>query len=102
VAVQRNSQVLTTLQPGAMFGLISVIDQGRRAAGCVTKGPARLLRLSKADFDSLFSSGNRFAFQIVDLASRQLVAHLRSANELLRGPGVRRACRRPPLRPKGL
>ena len=47
----------------------------------------RLLQLSRADFDSLFSSGNRFAFQIVDLASRQLVAHLRSANELLRGPG---------------
>ncbi len=86
VSVQRNGQILATLQPGAMFGLISVIDQGRRAAGCVTKGPARLLRLSKADFDSLFSSGNRFAFQIVDLASRQLVAHLRSANELLRGP----------------
>ena len=87
VSVQRNGQVLATLQSGAMFGLISVIDQGRRAAGCVTMGPARLLRLSKPDFDSLFSSGNRFAFQIVDLASRQLVAHLRSANELLRGRG---------------
>src|SRR5262249_35039639 len=87
VSVQRNEKVLAILQPGAMFGLISVIDQGRRSAGCVTKGPARLLRLSKADFDSLFSSGNRFAFQIVDLASRQLVAHLRSANELLRGRG---------------
>jgi len=87
VSVQRNGQILTTLQAGAMFGLISVIDHGRRSAGCVSKGPARLLQLSKADFDSLFSSGNRFAFQIVDLASRQLVAHLRSANELLRGPG---------------
>ncbi len=53
----------------------------------MTDGPARLLRLSKADFDSLFLSGNRFAFQIVDLASRQLVAHLRAANELVRGPG---------------
>jgi len=83
VSVVRNGQALATLQPGAMFGLISVIDQGRRSASCVTNGPARLLRLSKADFDSLFSSGNRFAFQIVELASRQLVAHLRAANEMV-------------------
>jgi CRP-like cAMP-binding protein len=87
VRVERNGQVLATLQPGAMFGLISVIDRGRRSASCVTSGPVRLLQLSKADFDSLFLSGNRFAFQIVDLASRQLVAHLRTANELVRGTG---------------
>jgi CRP-like cAMP-binding protein len=87
VNVERNGQVLATLQPGAMFGLISVIDQGRRSASCVTSAPVRLLQLSKADFDSLFLAGNRFAFQIVDLASRQLVAHLRTANELVRGTG---------------
>jgi CRP-like cAMP-binding protein len=86
VSVRRNSQTLAALQPGAMFGLISVIDQGRRSASCLTNGPARLLRLSKSDFDSLFLSGNRFAFQIVDLASRQLVAHLRAANALLKSP----------------
>jgi CRP-like cAMP-binding protein len=86
VSVHRNGQPLASLEPGAMFGLISVIDQGRRSASCATKGPARLLRLSKADFDSLFLAGNRFAFQIVDLASRQLVGHLRAANELVRGP----------------
>ena len=87
VNVERNGQVLATLQPGAMFGLIAVIDQGKRSASCLTNGPVRLLRLSKADFDSLFLAGNRFAFQIVDLASRQLVAHLREANELVPGTG---------------
>jgi CRP-like cAMP-binding protein len=66
-----------------MFGLVSLIDQGRRSASCITEGPVRLLRLSKLDFDALFNSGNRFAFQIVDLASRQLVEHLRSADQLL-------------------
>src|SRR6202158_4073060 len=87
VNVERNGQVLANLPAGAMFGLISVIDQGRRSASCVTSGPVRLLQLSKANFDSLFLAGNRFAFQIVDLASRQLVAHLRTANELVRGTG---------------
>ena len=92
--VQRNGQVLASLKPGAMFGLISVIDEGRRSADCVSDGPVRLLQLSKADFDSLFSAGNRFAFQIVDLVCRQLVTHLRAANELVRGPGSQRADRR--------
>jgi len=88
VSVGRNGQTLATLKPGSMVGLIAVIDHGRRSASCVTTGPARLLRLARQDFESLFNSGNRFAFQIVELASRQLVAHLREANELL--PGQRK------------
>lgn len=83
VSVSRKGRTLATLKPGAMVGLIAVIDRGRRSASCVTTGPASLLRLARSDFESLFNSGNRFAFQIVDLASRQLVAHLREANELL-------------------
>jgi CRP-like cAMP-binding protein len=83
VNVTRHGRILAKMNPGAMFGLVAVIDQGRRSASCITEGPARLLRLSKLDFDALFNSGNRFAFQIVDLASRQLVEHLRSADQLL-------------------
>jgi CRP/FNR family transcriptional regulator, cyclic AMP receptor protein len=83
VNVTRHGRTLAGLKPGAMFGLVSLIDQGRRSASCITEGPVRLLRLSKLDFEALFNSGNRFAFQIVDLASRQLVEHLRSADQLL-------------------
>jgi hypothetical protein len=53
----------------------------------VTTGPAQLLKLGEKDFDALFISGHRFAFQIVDLVARQLVMHLRQANAMLSLPG---------------
>jgi CRP-like cAMP-binding protein len=87
VSVGRNGKTLANLSPGTMFGLVSAIDQGRRSASCVTTGPARLLKLADRDFDALFASGHRFAFQIVDLIARQLVLHLRQANSMLALPG---------------
>jgi CRP-like cAMP-binding protein len=82
VRVTRNGKSLQRLRPGAMFGMVSVIDEGRRSATCIAEGPAHLLSLSKRDFDNLFMAGNRFAFQMVDLVSRQLVTQLRSTNQL--------------------
>jgi CRP/FNR family cyclic AMP-dependent transcriptional regulator len=87
VSVGRNGKTLSTMVPGTMFGLVSAIDEGRRSASCVTTGAARLLKLNDRDFDALFASGHRFAFQIVDLVARQLVSHLRNANTMLPMPG---------------
>ena len=87
VSVGRNGKTLSNMVPGTMFGLVSTIDQGRRAAACITTGPAKLLKLSDSDFDALFASGHRFAFTIVDLVARQLVSHLRNANTMLPLPG---------------
>jgi CRP/FNR family cyclic AMP-dependent transcriptional regulator len=87
VSVGRNGKTLANLAPGTMFGLVSAIDQGRRSASCLTTGPAKLLKLGDRDFDALFASGHRFAFQIVDLVARQLVLHLRQANSMLALPG---------------
>lgn len=87
ITVGRNGRTLANLGPGSMFGMVAVIDRGGRSASCLTTGPARLLRLSAQEFDSLFATGNRFAFQMVDLVSRQLVAHVRGANALLPMPG---------------
>lgn len=87
VSVGRNGKTLANLGAGTMFGLVSAIDQGTRSASCVTTGPAKLLKLGEKDFDALFVSGHRFAFQIVDLAARQLVMHLRQANQMLALPG---------------
>ena len=87
VSVGRNGKTLSNMVPGTMFGLVSAIDSGRRSAACLTTGPAKLLKLNKHDFDALFASGHRFAFQIVDLVARQLVSHLRNANTMLPQPG---------------
>ncbi len=88
VSVGRNGKTLSNMVPGTMFGLVSTIDEGRRSAACVTTGPATLLKLNDTDFDALFASGHRFAFQIVDLVARQLVSHLRNANTMLPMPGA--------------
>ncbi len=88
VSVGRNGKTLANMVAGTMFGLVSTIDSGRRSAACVTTGPARLLKLNNTDFDALFASGHRFAFQIVDLVARQLVSHLRNANTMLPMPGA--------------
>jgi CRP/FNR family cyclic AMP-dependent transcriptional regulator len=88
VTVGRNGRTLAHLGPGNMFGLVAVIDQGRRSASCITTGPARLLKLTDTNFDALFASRQRGAYQIVDLVARQLVSHLRQANALLPSPGA--------------
>jgi CRP/FNR family transcriptional regulator, cyclic AMP receptor protein len=87
VTVGRNGRTLANLPAGVMFGQVACIDNGPRSAACVTAGPARLFRMSERDFDQLFASGHRFAFQMVDLVARQLARHLREANRLLPVPG---------------
>ncbi len=87
VSVGRNGKTLANLPAGAMFGVVACIDDGVRSASCLTTGPAKLLRMSDRDFDLLFASGHRFAYQMVDLVARQLVQHVREANHMLPVPG---------------
>jgi CRP/FNR family cyclic AMP-dependent transcriptional regulator len=87
VSVGRNGKTLANLPAGTMFGVVACIDQGVRSASCLTTGPATLLKMSDKHFDTLFQSGHRFAFQMVDLLARQLVQHVREANQLLPLPG---------------
>jgi CRP/FNR family transcriptional regulator, cyclic AMP receptor protein len=86
VRVLRSGQPLARLVPGEVFGMVALMDGGPRSATCVADGPTRLLRLAQADFETLFSSGNRFAFQLVEGMARQLVKNLRSADLLLARP----------------
>ncbi len=83
VSVGRNGKTLANLPAGAMFGVVACIDDGVRSASCLTTGPAKLLHMSDRDFDLLFASGHRFAYQMVDLVARQLVQHVREANLML-------------------
>ena len=86
VRVLRRGYLLARLEPGEVFGMVALMDGGPRSASCVTEGPTRLFRLAREDFEQLFSSGNRFAFQLVDGMARQLVRNLRAADLLLARP----------------
>jgi CRP-like cAMP-binding protein len=96
VTVGRNGKTLATLRPGSMLGIIAVLDRGRRSASCLSGGQVRLLRLARGDFETLFTSGNQFAFDLVELVSRQLVSHVRDTNELIPRPGQIQARLTPP------
>jgi CRP-like cAMP-binding protein len=87
VSVGRNGKTLANLPPGTMFGVVACIDAGPRSASCLTTGPAKLFRMSDRHFDTLFASGHRFAYQMVDLVARQLVQHVRDANRMIPLPG---------------
>jgi CRP-like cAMP-binding protein len=86
VHVLRGAQALARLQANEWFGMVALMDGGPRSATCLTEGQTRLLRLGRTDFENLFSSGNRFAFQLVEGMARQLVKNLRSADLLLARP----------------
>jgi len=83
LALRLQDHPMAKLSPGSMFGLISAVDGGPRAADCRAATDARVLRLAREDFDWLFHSGNRFAYQIVDLVARQMVSRLRQLNGTL-------------------
>ena len=85
VAVQRRARTLAHLPAGSLFGLISAVDGGSRSASCVALTDVRVWRLDDKDFDWLFQSGNRFAYQMVDNVARELVSRLRQANATLVG-----------------
>jgi CRP-like cAMP-binding protein len=83
LALQRGGRPTAKLGPGSMCGLISAVDGGPRALDCHATAGSSVLRLARDDLDWLFHSGNRFAYQIVDLVARQMVLRLRQLNATL-------------------
>ena len=74
---------VSTLKPGSVFGVMSLIAPGRRAATCLASGEVKAASMNKAAFDYLFNAnvslGARFQFALV----RQLACDLRKANDQL-------------------
>jgi len=83
VETRRHGTPFLVLGPGSLFGLVSTLDGGNRSASVVARTEARIWRLGGADFEMLFQAGNRFAYRLVELVSRQLAGNLRQANATL-------------------
>lgn len=86
-------RTITTLRGDQMFGHVSLIDAGPRSASCVATRGTRCLLLDRADFDTLFQSGTRFAFKFQEVIGRTVASQLRSANERLSLLAVHRGSR---------
>ena len=76
-------RLLTTLRPSDVFGQVALIDSGARSATCRARTTVRVFRLDRHDFDTLFSSGSRFAFRFQLAIARIAASQLRDANRKL-------------------
>ena len=76
-------RLLTTLRPSDVFGQVALIDSGARSATCRARTNARVFRLDRQDFDTLFSSGSGFAFRFQLAIARIAAKQLRDANRKL-------------------
>lgn len=72
------AELLTTLNPGDIFGINSLIDPGPRTASCVASEAGWLYRISAEDFRRLTGPANRWWR---DTIGGVLAAQLRCANE---------------------
>ena len=60
-----SNKTLTVLKEGDYFGEMALMDQKPRSASAVTTGSARILRLSKAEFDQIQHSGSVAAMRVL-------------------------------------
>ena len=76
---------LATLEAGAIFGHMALIDHKPRSATCSARKGERavLIELRREVFDRLFHAKSPFAFKILDKVAMDLALRLRSATERL-------------------
>ena len=78
-ADNRPKQV-ASLEPGALFGEIALVDGGLRSAACRAGiGGAELAVLGREEFDRIFNAGNPFAYKLMDLIGQRVVDRVRAA-----------------------
>ena len=74
---------LATMGPGAMFGALSALDGGDRAAHCISWGSVSCGWLSQNDFLDLINGSSPLAMQFQLAVLRVLFGDLRSTNRRL-------------------
>lgn len=76
---------LKVLQPGEIFGLLSLVDHLPAAATCVAQGPVKVGILSRTGYNLLSKSAAPIALGFQLAVAGQLATDLRHRNENLRG-----------------
>lgn len=79
----KHARNLATLGPGKIFGQIALVDEDPRSATCVARTDVEALKLSRDDFDMLFTSGSQFAYRFQSVVALAAVEQLRHANYTL-------------------
>lgn len=74
---------LGTMEPGEVFGEIAMLSQTARTADVVADSPARVLRLTSANFQELMANQADLAVRMLFNMSRQLATRLAERNQEL-------------------
>jgi len=82
-AADSGFNILRTIGPGEVFGLIALIDGGPRSATCKAVGSATVASLPQSAFIMLNNSHAQLAYHFQYLVARQLVHDARNLNALL-------------------
>jgi CRP-like cAMP-binding protein len=80
-----NGEIITVghLGPGAVFGILGVLDGVPRAANCVSEGTSRCAVMNRADFLDLMSGTTPLALRFQLAVLRCLARDIRSTNSRL-------------------
>jgi len=74
---------LGTMEPGEVFGEVAMLSQTARSADVVADSPARMLRLTSANFQELMTNHADLAVRMLFNMSRQLATRLAQRNQEL-------------------
>jgi len=77
-------EALAVLKRGAMFGEMAVFDRSERSTDAIAHGGARLLTISRAEFEILLDFNRDIAYKVLWAVVRVLSARLRATNDSLR------------------
>jgi glycine/D-amino acid oxidase-like deaminating enzyme/CRP-like cAMP-binding protein len=90
-SVDGRQRVLATMQPGSIFGQVSLIDSAPRSATCTVRRDATLLELERGPCERLFASRSSTALKFLAALNHGLIVALRGADHRLMRVTDRRA-----------
>lgn len=79
------SEELKTIQPGEIFGLLSLADHLPAVASCVAHGPIKVGIMPRAGYNILSKSAAPIALGFQLAVAEQLASDIRHRNNTLRG-----------------
>lgn len=72
------------LKAGEFFGLVALIDHGRRAASCRAIGPVRVASLPRSAFELLYHSESKLSHDFLNIIAHQLMRDYRALTQVVR------------------
>ncbi|MEM7132281.1 MAG: cyclic nucleotide-binding domain-containing protein [Chloroflexota bacterium] len=82
VKIEDNGFVVDTLEEGAVFGEMALLDGGPRSASAIAAEETLLLQLSKEEFHELLSDHGEITLGIIYVLSQRLRARTQELSDL--------------------